>query len=119
MPSSISPLFMFKSIIKTQKYYKKIKILVTKEGKFHFIKWGVFCHLFIKIKILWSVNILEIDYVRLAYFKFNPLTKVKKSIYMGGKMQAIKIYSMRVAMLCRLYDLKLINDKEYTKSWTG
>ena len=22
---------------------------------------------------------------------------------------------MRVAMLCRLYDLKLINDKEYTK----
>ena len=30
-------------------------------------------------------------------------------------MQAIKIYSMRVAMLCRLYDLKLINDKEYTK----
>ena len=30
-------------------------------------------------------------------------------------MQAIKIYSMRVSMLCRLYDLKLINDKEYTK----
>lgn len=30
-------------------------------------------------------------------------------------MQAIKIYSMRVAMLRRLYDLKLINDKEYTK----
>lgn len=30
-------------------------------------------------------------------------------------MQSIKIYSMRVAMLCRLYDLKLINDKEYTK----
>ena len=30
-------------------------------------------------------------------------------------MQAIKVYSMRVAMLCRLYDLKLINDKEYTK----
>ena len=30
-------------------------------------------------------------------------------------MQTIKIYSMRVAMLCRLYDLKLINDKEYTK----
>ena len=29
-------------------------------------------------------------------------------------MQAIKIYSMRVAMLSRLYDLKLINDKEYT-----
>lgn len=28
-------------------------------------------------------------------------------------MQAIKIYSMRVAMLCRLYDLKLINNKEY------
>ena len=28
-------------------------------------------------------------------------------------MQAIKIYSMRVAMLFRLYDLKLINDKEY------
>lgn len=27
-------------------------------------------------------------------------------------MQGIKIYSMRVAMLCRLYDLKLINDKE-------
>ena len=30
-------------------------------------------------------------------------------------MKAIKVYSMRVAMLCRLYDLKLINDKEYTK----
>ena len=30
-------------------------------------------------------------------------------------MQAIKVYSMIVAMLCRLYDLKLINDKEYTK----
>lgn len=30
-------------------------------------------------------------------------------------MRAIKIYSMRVAMLCRFYDLKLINDKEYTK----
>ena len=30
-------------------------------------------------------------------------------------MQAIEIYSMRLAMLCRLYDLKLINDKEYTK----
>lgn len=30
-------------------------------------------------------------------------------------MQAIKIYSMRVAMLWRLYDLKLITDKEYTK----
>ena len=30
-------------------------------------------------------------------------------------MQAIKVYSMGVAMLCRLYDLKLINDKEYTK----
>ena len=30
-------------------------------------------------------------------------------------MQAIKIYSMRVAMLSMLYDLKLINDKEYTK----
>ena len=30
-------------------------------------------------------------------------------------MQAIKIYSMRVAMLCRFYDLKLINDMEYTK----
>ncbi|VFB16576.1 Uncharacterised protein [Urinicoccus massiliensis] len=30
-------------------------------------------------------------------------------------MQAIKVYSMRVAMLCRLYDLKLINGKEYTK----
>ena len=30
-------------------------------------------------------------------------------------MQAIKVYSMRVAMLFRLYDLKLINDKEYTK----
>ena len=30
-------------------------------------------------------------------------------------MQAIKVYSMRLAMLCRLYDLKLINDKEYRK----
>ena len=30
-------------------------------------------------------------------------------------MQAIKIYSIRLAMLCRLYDLKLINEKEYTK----
>ena len=30
-------------------------------------------------------------------------------------MQAIKIYRMRVAMLCRLYDLKLFNDKEYTR----
>ena len=85
MPSSISPhFFMLKLIIETQKYYKKIKILVTKEGKFHFIKWGVFCHLSIKIKILWSVNILENTYVRLVYFKFNPLTMVKKSTYIGG-----------------------------------
>ena len=61
------------------------------------------------------MNILEIDYVELAHFRFNPLTNVKKSTYIGGKMQAIKIYSMRVAMLCRLYDLKLINDKEYAK----
>lgn len=38
MPNSISPLFMFKLIIKTQKDYRKIKILVTKEGKIHFIK---------------------------------------------------------------------------------
>lgn len=53
--------------------------------------------------------------MRLVFFKFNPPIKVKKSTYIGGKMQAIKIYSMRVAMLCRLYDLKLINDKEYTK----
>ena len=30
-------------------------------------------------------------------------------------MQEIKIYSMRVAMLCRLYELNLINDKEFTK----
>ena len=30
-------------------------------------------------------------------------------------MQAIKIYSMRIAMLCRLYELNLINDKEFTK----
>lgn len=30
-------------------------------------------------------------------------------------MKAIKIYSMRVAMLCRLYELNLINEKEYTK----
>ena len=30
-------------------------------------------------------------------------------------MKAIKVYSMRVAMLCRLYDLRLINEKEYTK----
>ena len=30
-------------------------------------------------------------------------------------MKAIKVYSMRVAMLCRHYDLKLINDKEYRK----
>ena len=30
-------------------------------------------------------------------------------------MQSIKIYSMRLVMLCRLYDLRLINDKEYTK----
>ena len=30
-------------------------------------------------------------------------------------MQAIKIYSIRLAMLCRLYELKLINNKEYTK----
>ena len=30
-------------------------------------------------------------------------------------MQAIKIYSMRLAMLCRIYELKLINNKEYTK----
>lgn len=30
-------------------------------------------------------------------------------------MQAIKIYSMSVAMLCRIYELKLINDKEFTK----
>ena len=29
-------------------------------------------------------------------------------------MKAIKVYSMRVAMLCRLYDLNLINDKEYS-----
>ena len=84
MPNSISPLFMFKLIIKTQKYYKKIKILVTKEGKFSFIKWGEFCHFSIKIKILWSVKILEIDYVGLAFFKFNPLNKVKKLTYIGG-----------------------------------
>ena len=38
MPNSISPIFMFKLIIKTQKYYKKIKKLVTKDDKFHFIK---------------------------------------------------------------------------------
>ena len=61
------------------------------------------------------MNIIESDYVGLAYFKFTSLTKVKKLTYIGGKMQAIKIYSMRVAMLCRLYDLKLINEKEYTK----
>ncbi|MGF3225944.1 hypothetical protein [Facklamia sp. P12932] len=30
-------------------------------------------------------------------------------------MKAIKNYSMKVAMLCRLYELNLINDKEYTK----
>lgn len=30
-------------------------------------------------------------------------------------MQAIKVYSMRVAMLRRIYELKLINDKEFTK----
>ena len=30
-------------------------------------------------------------------------------------MKAIKIYSIRLAMLCRLYDLRLINEKEYTK----
>ena len=30
-------------------------------------------------------------------------------------MQAIKIYGMRVAMLCRLNELKLINDNEYIK----
>ena len=30
-------------------------------------------------------------------------------------MQAIKIYSIRLAMLFRLYDLRLINEKEYTK----
>ena len=30
-------------------------------------------------------------------------------------MKAIKVYSMRDAMLCRLYELNLINDKEYTK----
>lgn len=30
-------------------------------------------------------------------------------------MKAIKVYSIRVAMLCRLYELNLINDKEYTK----
>lgn len=39
MPNSISPhFFMLKLIIETQKYYRKIKILLTKEGKFHFIK---------------------------------------------------------------------------------
>ena len=30
-------------------------------------------------------------------------------------MQAIKVYSMRVAMLCRRYDLKLNTDNEHTK----
>ena len=30
-------------------------------------------------------------------------------------MKVIKIYSMRVDMLCRLYELNLINDNEYTK----
>jgi|GEM_PF-1395913 len=30
-------------------------------------------------------------------------------------MKAIKVYSMRVAMLCRLYELNLIKDKEFTK----
>ena len=38
MPNSISPLFMSKLINKTQKDYRKTKILVTKEGEFHFIK---------------------------------------------------------------------------------
>lgn len=38
MTNSMSPLFMFILIIETQKYYRKIKILVTKEGKFHYIK---------------------------------------------------------------------------------
>ena len=37
MPNSISPLFMFKLIIKTQNT-KKIKIQVTKEVKFHYIR---------------------------------------------------------------------------------
>ena len=44
MPNSISPLFMFKLIIKTQK----------------------------------DANILEVSYVELAHFRFNPLIKVKK-----------------------------------------
>ena len=79
MPNSISPLFMSKLIIKTQKYYKKLKILVTKEGKFHFIKWGGILSSLYKIQILWSVNILENTYVGLEYFIFNSLTKVKKS----------------------------------------
>ena len=38
MPNSISPFFMFKLIIETQKYYRKIKILFTKEDKFYYIK---------------------------------------------------------------------------------
>lgn len=59
MPNSISPhFFMLKLIIEIQKYYRKIKIQVTNKGKFHFIKWVVFCHLSIKIKILWSANII-------------------------------------------------------------
>ena len=36
MPNSINPFFMFKLIIETQKYHRKIKILVTKEDKFHY-----------------------------------------------------------------------------------
>ena len=39
MPSSISPhFFMLKLIIETQKYYRKIKIQVTKEDNFHYIR---------------------------------------------------------------------------------
>ncbi len=30
-------------------------------------------------------------------------------------MKTIQIYSIRIAMLCRLYELNLISDKEYIK----
>ena len=76
---------MFKLIIKTQNTIKN-KNFGYQRGQISLYKVsGIVSSFYKKIKIFWSVKILEIDYVRLVYFKFNPLTKIKKSTYIGGK----------------------------------
>lgn len=80
MLSGISPFFMFKLIIKTQKYYKN-KNSGYQRGQISLYKVRGFCHLSIKIQILRSVIILEVAYVGLEYFIFNSLTKVKNNLH--------------------------------------